>query len=114
MKNQPQAKFIKINHHNIINVNDIKKIEYKTDDMYYGDYKKLFEQRLDYVIADIAEIEMLNGAKYMITMDVFDLEDGQTTEEWSDMYIAKIHKCRKDIESVIDIAADFKDLGYEN
>lgn len=114
MINRQPARFIKIDHHNIINANDITRIEYKTSDVYYGEYKKLFEQELDYIIADIAEIEIVGGFKLMITMDVFDLEEGQTTEEWSNMYISKIDKCRKDIESVINIVADFKDLGYEN
>lgn len=77
------AKFIKVHGH-IINTSSVSKVKYLHDDisLEYFPTDENGKIEIDYMPWPFAELELLTGETIMLEVDLYDLEDGQTEEEW--------------------------------
>lgn len=78
-------KFIEV-HDTILNVEDIRKIEFLGDDVYLGLFPKGKGKQFisDYVIFNFAQIYTFDGSMIVLSIDLYLPEEGETEEEWID------------------------------
>ena len=77
------AKFIKVHDH-IINIGSVSKVKYLHDDisLEYFRTDENGKAEIDYMPWAFAELELLTGETIMLEIDLYDLEDEQTEDEW--------------------------------
>lgn len=102
--------FIKI-HNNIINVENISKVEFISDDIYLGAFPKSEDGDIlvDYIPFVFAKAELFSGEKIELQLDLYQPEEGETEECWckrNRMYInaswSKLKESLGGIEKITD------------
>lgn len=77
-------KFIEV-HDNLINIDDVSRVEFLSDDIYLGLFPKDEEGELfiDYVSFTYAKIYTFDGQTFEMSIDLYQPEDGENEESWS-------------------------------
>lgn len=96
------SKFIEIND-TIINIDDVRRIEFLGDDIYLGLFPKGEDGKLigDYVSFDFAKIYTFDGNVVLISIDLYPPEDGEIEDEWINRNRAYIGQFMEEIYSIL-------------
>ena len=76
-------KFIEV-HDTIINVDDIRKVEFLGDDIYLGLFPMSKDGQVlcDFIPFDFAKIHTFDGKTISVSIDLYPLEDEETENDW--------------------------------
>lgn len=96
-------KFIEV-HWTVINITDIRRIEFISDDIYLGLLPKGDNGEIicDYINFDFAKIYTFDGQVINLYIHLYAPEDGETEEEWRKRNMAYISMTMTDIYEVIN------------
>ncbi len=77
-------KFIEV-HDNLINIDDISRVEFLGDDIYLGLFPRNEEGMLipDYMIFKYAKVYTISGQEFDMSLDLHQLEDEENEEAWA-------------------------------
>ena len=96
------SKFIEIND-TIINIDDVRRIEFLGDDIYLGLFPKGEDGKLigDYVSFDFAKIYTFDGSVVLISIDIYQPEDGEIEDEWINRNRAYINMTMEQLREIL-------------
>ena len=96
------SKFIEI-HDTVINIDDVRRIEFLGDDIYLGLFPKREDGKFicDYVPFDFAKIYTFDGNVVLISIDLYLPEDGENEDEWINRNRAYIGQFMEEIYSIL-------------
>ena len=96
------SKFIEIND-TIINIDDVRRIEFLGDDIYLGLFPKGVDGKLigDYVSFDFAKIYTFDGSVVLISIDLYPPEDGEIEDEWINRNRAYINMTMEQLREIL-------------
>ena len=96
------SKFIEI-HDTIINIDDVRRIEFLGDDIYLGLFPKGEDGKLigDYVSYDFAKIYTFDGNVVLISIDLYPPEDGEIDDEWINRNRAYINMTMEQLREIL-------------
>jgi hypothetical protein len=105
------AKFIQVNQE-LINIEDIRKVDILSDDIYLGLFPRNDEEIIDAdcVPFEIAAIHTFGGDVIKVSMDLFPPEEDEIEDSWSHRNRYYFNKCVAEIMKALDIT---KVDGYE-
>lgn len=77
------AKFVEVHNH-IINIESISKLEFISDDIYLGDFPVDSEGKIvvDWISFKFGKITLFSKEEIDLTIDLYQLEEGQSEEDW--------------------------------
>lgn len=77
------TKFIGVHNHTI-NTKSISKIEFISDDIYIGDFPRDEDGKIaiDFMAFTFGSIVLFSGEEIELTIDLYQLEEGQSEEDW--------------------------------
>ena len=96
------SKFIEI-HDTVINIDDVRRIEFLGDDIYLGVFPrgKNGEFICDYVTFGFAKIYTFDGNVTVVSIDLYIPEDGENEDEWINRNRAYIGQSMEEIYSIL-------------
>ena len=96
------SKFIEIND-TIINIDDVRRIEFLGDDIYLGLFPKGEDGKLigDYVSFDFAKIYTFDGNVTVVSIDLYIPEDEETEDEWTNRNRAYINMTMEQLREIL-------------
>ena len=99
------SKFIEIND-TIINIDDVRRIEFLGDDIYLGLFPKGEDGKLigDYVSFDFAKIYTFDGSVVLISIVLYPPEDGEIEDEWINRNRAYINMTMEQLNEILNPA----------
>lgn len=105
------SKFIEV-HDTIINVDDIRKVEFLGDDIYLGLFPKDKKEQTicDFILFDFARIHTFEGNVIPLFIHLYIPEDEETEEEWANRNRVFINMT---MEHLSNILKPIKITGHE-
>lgn len=96
------SKFIEV-HDTIINTDDVRRIEFLGDDVYLGIFPKGSKGDIivDCISFDFAKIVTFDGNTYLLSIDLYPTEVGQTEDEWININRAYISETMIQINELL-------------
>lgn len=96
------SKFIEIND-TIINIDDVRRIEFLGDDIYLGLFPKGEDGKLigDYVSFGFAKIYTFDGNVTVVSIDLYIPEDEETEDEWTNRNRAYINMTMEQLREIL-------------
>lgn len=96
------SKFIEV-HDTIINVDDIRKVEFLGDDIYLGLFPRgqHGEYICNYIVFDFAKIHTFDGGIIPLFIHLYIPEDEETVEEWEKRNRAYINMTMTQLSDIL-------------
>lgn len=97
------SKFIEV-HDTIINIDDIRKVEFLGDDIYLGLFPKgqNGEYVCDFVVFDFAKIHTFDGNVTLLSIDLYQPEQEEKTEDWINRNRAYIENAMTQLSDILN------------
>lgn len=96
-------KYIEVNDSVVLNTKDIRRVEFIDNDLYLGllpkDDKGVY--LVDYIWLTYAKITTFDNQEFILTIDLFPNEPGETEEEWHKRNIAYIDESMEEIYNIL-------------
>lgn len=103
-------KFIKLQEQ-VVNVDQVAKAEFISDDIYKGLFPDEF---VDFVPFVFGKLTLKSGEIVDLTMDLYRPEAGQNKEEWRKLYTSYINRMWQRLMSALDDVDWILGLEYED
>ena len=96
------SKFIEV-HGTVINTEDVRRVEFLSDDIYLGLFPKGEDGKLigDSVSFDFAKIYTFDGNVVLISIDLYPPEDGEIEDEWINRNRAYINMTMEQLREIL-------------
>lgn len=114
------ARFIKLTHSEIVNIEEISRVEFFTWDVSYEKGYGQTLKEIDFIPEKIATVHMKGGYVIEICMDIYDIEDEysdsasyeKALEAWYGKYRNHQKVFEAKINSLLEVEDDFSNIGY--
>ena len=99
------SKFIKI-HETVINIDDVRRVEFLNDDIYLGLLPRGENGEFigDYVTFDFAKIYTFDGNVISVSIDLYKPESEETEDEWIKRNRAYINMTMEQLNEILNPA----------
>lgn len=97
------SKFIEI-HGTLVNVEEIRKVDFVSDDIYLGLFPKAENGEIcvDYITFVFAEIHLFAGEKICLEIDLYPPEDGMDEDVWIALNRSYINKSMEALKEAFE------------
>ncbi len=109
------ANFIEV-HGDLISIEDIRKLEFISDDIYLGLFPKNAEGKIfvDYITFTYAKLYLFSGEDIELTIELYQPEEGYSIDEWAKLNRAYINKSMESIKKAIGDITTVTGFEYEH